>query len=445
MTRLPPETLPPLHRDRAFAGIATTQFLGALNDNLFKQMLLLLALAVLKKRGEGSIDPQWLGMLVFSLPFLLFSGYAGYLSDRFSKRTIIVLAKVGEIVVMSAGLIAFATYGMTYGQFGLAGVFVVLWFMGTQSALFGPSKYGILPEMLRRRDLSRANGFILMTTFLAIIIGVALAGMFCKSLIDEERPIEQLGSQLWMASIVCIGIAVVGTLTATLIRRLKPANPSLQFNAGSLTIPADTRAMLRRDRPLMTALLVSSVFWMVAGVAQPSVNSLGMIQLRLDEMQTSFMAGGVGIGIALGCVLAGWLSGDRVDFRIVRVGAWGIVGCLLVMSLPGANNGHWLGYPGSLPVLILLGVSTGMFAVPLQVFLQARPPDGQKGRIIAVMNQANFTGIIASSFVYLAFDRLVTAIDWPRCAIFAFTAALMLPVAVFYHPKSERLDGNGAA
>ena len=196
------------------------------------------------------------------------------------------------------------------------------------------------------------------------------------------------------------------------------------------------RQLLREDRPLWVALLVSSVFWLLAGMVPASVNAFGKIELRLDDAWTSVLTGGIGIGIAIGCAIGGFISGGDVDFRLVRVGSCGMLCCLLVLALPA----HWLGFQGSLPTMLALGAFTGMFAVPLQVFMQCRPPDDKKGRMIAVMNQANWIGILISSGLYQALAMLIERYDWPRNTMFLFIALLTLPVAAFYHPKNEHLS-----
>ena len=198
--------LPSLYKDPSFWGMSVTQFLGAFNDNLFKMLILLLATpsAEAIAAGEDARDLQSEAMIIFATAFLLFSGFAGFLADKVSKRSVIVGSKVAEIVVMTAGLVGFYYYDVI----GLTGMMAILFFMGLQSAFFGPSKYGILPEMLRESDLPRANGIILMLTFLAIIFGVALAGFL----------LDLLGSKVWIASFVCIAIAIVGTITSLPIR-----------------------------------------------------------------------------------------------------------------------------------------------------------------------------------------------------------------------------------
>lgn len=486
---------PTLYRDPSFWGMTITQFLGAFNDNLYKQLVLLLSivpigfdqigrlpgtallvfgaplllstvtpniapmLAMLVisavELGQAS-DRQGLANTVFAVPFILTTGYAGYLSDRFRKRTIVVSCKVAEILIMSAGAAAFMLYSR---NMELKWLYVVLFFMGAHSGFFGPAKYGILPEIVRPEDLPRANGLMLTTTFMAIILGTFVAGVLLESFKD----------QLWIGAATCISIAVAGTLSSLFVRKTPPANPDLKFELSALTVPPDMRELLRRDRPLLVAVFVSSLFWLVAGMVLPAVNTLGKIELGAGYKATSFLVAVVSVGIAIGGGLGGVLSGGKVDFRVLRVGAFGMLACLLLLAvptwydiapvanaaanadgagwlatlfagLPGVGESRqWLGYAGSMGVLILLGVFTGFFAVPLQVFMQARPPEGKKGRMIAVMNLANWAGIILAGLIYEALARLIEANHWPRSTIFLFIALLALPIAVFYHPKNEAL------
>ena len=332
---------------------------------------------------------------------------------------------------MLLAVLAFALYGVS----GYPGLLVVLFLMGAQSAFFGPGKYGILPEMLREQDLPRANGIIVMTTFLAIIFGTASAGGLGDLFIDADRPLSASASRLWIGSALCVAIAMIGTATSLLIRRVAAAKPDLQFQLSSLAVPPETRRMLRTDRPLTMALLASCMFWLVAGVTMQAVNSLGLVQLGLNKLSTSVLVAMIGVGIAVGAVIAGRLSHGRADFRIVRAGSFGLVAFFLLLSISRPGGVHLLGFVGSVPALLLLGASAGFFAIPVQVFIQARPPKGQKGRMIAVMNQANFIAILLSGVVYMLFDRLVVGLGWPRSPIFAMLAALMLPVALFYHPR----------
>ena len=469
---------PSLLRDRAFWGLNLTQFLGAFNDNLFKQLVMLLCVDRALETGR---DLQSLAMILFAWPFIAFSGFAGFLSDRFSKRTIIVLCKLAELGIVLLGLIGFITGS-------LSALLSVLCLMGVHSAFFGPSKYGILPELLRPSDLPRANGFMLMATFLAIIFGLAAAGAAKQT----------FAGSLWLASLPCLAVALLGVTTSLLIRPTAIAEPHLKFDWSSVAIASDTRSLLKRDRRLLGVLLISSVFWFVAGtVYPPAINAFCKQQLRFDDLVTGAMAASTGLGIAVGCVLAGILSKDRVRGWLVRVGAWGLTLSLAALCLPGpgfddvreeirqtkqlrlkeaaakqaaqepnknssdaeadkaaleeikrsvvelesqrkANpfrRGSLLGPYGSVVALIAVGLFAGFFSVPLQVFLQASAPSDQKGRIIGAFNLLNWIGIAGSAAVY-ALGR-VLLVDWlelPHASLFGFAAVLMLPVALFYRP-----------
>jgi MFS family permease len=426
------DRLPPLMQDRAFHGINLTQFLGAFNDNLFKQLMLLLAIPA-GAAAATEHDQQGLATAVFSLPFLLFSGYAGFLSDRFAKRTIIVLSKVAEIGIMGLGAVAFLAFDFT----GYAGLLAVLFLMGTQSAFFGPGKYGILPEMFRTTDLPRANGIILMTTFLAIILGMASAGKLGELLIRPGVALSQSADRLAWGSMACMLIAMVGTGTSLLIRRVPAAVPELLFHPSTLAIPTDALRTLRQDRLLIASLLASSMFWLISGIAAQAVNSLGMVQLQLGLGKTSLMTAMIGLGIAVGAILAGRLCHQRPNFRVARWGLWGILGLLLLLSISLPNGHHLLGFSGSIPVLILLGVSAACFAIPIQVFIQARPPADLKGRMIAVMNQFNFLAILFSGLLYQGFDRLLVSFDGARSLLFAMMAVFVVPLLIWYHPHAD--------
>jgi acyl-[acyl-carrier-protein]-phospholipid O-acyltransferase/long-chain-fatty-acid--[acyl-carrier-protein] ligase len=424
------EVLPTLYRDPSFLGMAATQFLGAFNDNLFKQLILLLATPAAVAAGgdvaAAEEDLQWAAMFVFAASFLVFSGFAGYLSDRFSKRPLIILAKAAEIVIMGLGAIGF----LYYRHIGFAGMLLILFLMGSQSAFFGPAKYGILPEMVRARDLPRANGVFLMLTFLAIIFGVVVAGAL----------LDLLDKRVWLASLACVAIAVAGTLTSLLVRRVPAAQPRLAHQWSSWLLSREMVQLLRKDRDLILAVLIISIFWMVGGIVQPTLNALGKMQLRLQsDFQVSALAGAVGVGIAAGCLLGGFYSRGRINPRIVATGAIGMTATMAAMSLPGGEFGHLLGYWGSLPVLLALGVFTGMFVVPLQVLLQSRPPKEEKGRMIATMNQFTWIGVILSALLYFGCVQLLQAFNGPQNLVFAVAAAIMLPIAIFYRPPEQTL------
>ncbi len=445
MTEPAPATSQPsqLMSDRSFWGMISTQFLGAFNDNLYKQLMLLLAIPVAVAAvagGSGEVagaalaadegsDVQGWATLVFSLPFVLFSGFAGYLSDRYSKTPIIVLCKVAEIAVMFLGLLAF----YFYDNLGIAGTWVVLFLMGSQSAFFGPGKYGILPELFSPRDLPRANSLILMSTFLAIIFGTVLAGGLKEVLTGAGGSTQNL----WLGLLVCVGIAIAGTLTSLLVRKVPAGQPGIPLTTDCWGVSKDVWAMLTADRTLLGALLVSSVFWLVSGLAVPTVNRLGLGLLNVGDTQTSILTASIGLGIMGGALFASFLCRKGWGDRSVSLGLWGIFGSLVMLGLWTGGDTHLLGFAGSIVALISMGVFAAIFAIPIQVFLQERPPANLKGRMIATMNQANFLGILISGPLYQLFEAIAGMAGWPICSVFLMMGLLVLPLAVFYRLKTK--------
>ncbi len=419
------DDLPPLLQDSSFWGMSVTQFLGAFNDNLFRQLILLLATpTAIEVAQGGQEDRQSEAQIVFAFAFLIFSGFAGWLADKISKRTLIISAKVAEIVVMIVGLVGF----YYYESIGLRGMLCILFFMGLQSAFFGPPKYGILPETIRDRDLPQANGIFLMFTFMAIIFGTVLAGTLGAA-----------KDTVWQGASVCVLIAIIGTGTAFLIRPVKAANPKMKLSWSDVLVPPDLLRLVYRDKQLLFALIVTSMFWMLGGIVQQSVNSLGKTQLGLSDNRTSLLAAMLGIGIPIGCLIGGKLSAGRINPRVVLLGAIGIVICLSLLALRGGPKQHLLGEYGSYPVLILAGISTGIFIVPIQVSVQALPPPDEKGRMIALMNQCNWIGIIAGALLVEVSLNLMDQFNQPRNTTFAIAALVMLPVALFYRPEERSL------
>ena len=434
-----------LQADPAFTGLLTTQFLGAFNDNYFKQIVLLKCTELV---ATGSDDLQPLAMAAFALPFVLLSGLGGYVSDRFSKRSVVILCKVAEIAVMAASLWVLLLKDISSPD-QLRLLIVVLAFMGAQSAIFGPSKYGILPELFRSDQLLPVNGAIQMTTFLAIIFGMAGAGI----------ALDSLNNSLWLCSIVAVAIAVTGTATAFMVRTTPVAEPELRLRAGNLFIPGDVWGVFRRQPTIFRAILVMMLFWFIGGVAQPAVNSLGENVLHLSKTRTSLLAASIGVGIAGGCVIAGFANrSDAVSgARWTTRGSWMIVASLVLITLlssgvlgrPTESADQLQGVFQSLLVadsiewmlrgsMLLLGMSAGIFVVPIQVYIQEAPPAEQKGRMIGAMNVITWLGILLSA-AFLLLMNMVTKAFSPVGApqqysylTFAALALMMLPVACLY-------------
>src|SRR5262249_29512342 len=219
-----------------------TQFLGAFNDNLFKIVVSMLAVHTAAAASAG----RELSVVsaVFILPFLLFSGYAGQLADIYSKRTVLVVSKSLEIVATTLGLVAFAL-----GHLQLT--YAVLFLIAVQATFFGPAKYGILPEMVPDRDLSRANGVLEMSTFVAIVIGTAVGGYL----------FDVLRGQLWLIGLIVVAVAGIGTATSLGIPHVAPAAPGQRIDRNPWGEIWTGIGALRRDRVLWLTVIGISYFW----------------------------------------------------------------------------------------------------------------------------------------------------------------------------------------
>src|SRR2546429_3085846 len=208
-----------------------TQFLGAFNDNLFKMVVSLVAVRM--ATGDPGRDLSIISA-VFILPFILFSGYAGQVADVYSKRTVLVVTKSLEIVATALGLIAFVV-----GHLQIT--YVVLFLFALQATFFSPAKYGILPEILPDRDLSRANGVLEMSTFVAIVIGVAAGG----AMFDAWQ------KELWMVGVIVVAIALAGTALSFRIPHVAPAAPGRTIDPNPWREIGLGLKRLRGDRVLM--------------------------------------------------------------------------------------------------------------------------------------------------------------------------------------------------
>ena len=412
--------LPPLPvKNRSFLCFLGTQALGAFNDNVFKQLVLLLGIGYLMAGVEYQAALQFL----FALPFLLFSGLAGDISDRISKGRLMVFCKLAEIIIALLGVGAFLTISTAHSNSGSAPLSlwllaIVTFLLATQSAFFGPPKYGGLPELVRPADLTTATGLTQMTTFLAIIIGVALAGLLADLLVGRY----------YLAGLITVSIALLGTLTSLGIARNPPADPQRQIAARSFTSIFHTLTeIFRHDGLMMRVMLIYSWFWFVGGVALTAINAFGRFQLGMTNFETSLMVSTTSLGIAIGSVLVSRLSHGKVRLGLVVPALLLLVVCLLAFIFLPVHNptpDDILRFnkikdspelleitriipPASLAIhttafslFFLLGIASGFYSVPLLAFIQSRPMLSEKGKVFAAVNWFNWIFILAAALAY---------------------------------------------
>ncbi len=361
---------------RGFWSLIVTQFQGAFSDSALKNLVIFLILGSgLPLDKRDSLVP--LVLTLFAIPFILFSMTGGWLADRYSKRSVTVGTKGMEI-----GVMVFAAAGLALGSLPLQ--LAAIFLLSTQAALFGPSKYGILPELLPERLLSWGNGILELGTFLAIILGTVSAALMAEWF---------RGRQAWSGAIL-IGLAAAGLLSSLGIPRLRPADPrkKLQINfVGSLA--REVRHM-RSDRVLSLAVAGNVYIWFLAALLQPVLLLYGTDVLHLSESSNSVLQATLAVGIGLGSLAAGYLSGNKIEYGLVPLGALGISAFALLLSPPGLSFG------AVALLLALLGMFAGFFAVPVNALIQHRPSDDRRGAVIAAANLLSWVGVFGAAGAY---------------------------------------------
>lgn len=398
-TAEPPATDAPgsvVQRDRlmslTFVGLVVTQFLGVTNDNILRWLVIGIGKEYVPKDQISLVLA--IGSGCFVLPYVLLAAPAGYLADRFSKRTVIVSCKVAEIVIM-CGAVAAIVIGSPIL------LFLVVAMMGSQSALFGPAKLGSIPEMLRTNKISSANGLIGLTTVVATVVGSTAGNWLSTPEVTGKYGQERW----WISALVLVGIAIVGWLASMLIMYLPSANPSRLFpwrmarqTWADLKILAEDRAMLRVALGIM-------FFWSLGMLATLNIDQFAFEGGAVEQTQVSPLLGMLVVGVGLGSVLAGIWSGGKVELGILPLGAGGLaLFALLLWTVEGAmwQPGEEItaSFVAACACLLMLGVSSGLFDVPLAAFMQDRSPTEHRGAILAASNFLTFAGMLAASFGY---------------------------------------------
>ncbi len=363
---------------RGFWSLIATQFQGAFNENALKFLTIYLVLALEKDKAQRE-QLEFLVGVLFAAPFILFSLSGGYLADRFSKRSVTLWTKVFEIGVMLLAVLALA--GPNF-PLALAAIFLVC----TQGALFGPSKYGLLPELLPAEKLSWGNGVLELGTFLGII-----AGSVCGALLADAFK----GHQIYSGAVL-FSFTVVGLLCSVGISRVPAADPTKKFNALSLIDVWSPMKLIRGDRVLWLAVLGNTYFFFVAALLQFNIFLYGQDVLDLDSTHGGFLQAAVAIGIGVGSLAAGFLSGGKIEYGLIPLGALGMTLLGAGLAIPG------LTFAEVLVLLAGLGFAGGFFIVPVSALIQRIPEEEHKGGVLGAANWLSFVGVGVASGAYYA-------------------------------------------
>lgn len=393
-----------IRRFSSFTYLNITQFMGALNDNIYKLLIVYLFISI-----EG-VDQKYNILsstgAIFVLPFLLFSTSSGTMADRFSKRNIIVYTKVLELVIMILGAFAF------YYQSKM-GAYAILFMLATQSALFGPSKYGILPEIVPSERITRANGMMSSFTFLAIILGT-----FSASVMPDL-----IGRNFTIGAIFCVVIAIIGLLTSLCIEYTPPAESEKRFNASIFREIADTLHIAKQHPSLLVTIFGSSFFLFLGAYVQLNLIPFAVEFMHLSDNQGGYLFLLTAFGIGAGSILAGRVSGKTVELGLVPIAGIGVATTCFLLDAFSHN------FYAILPLVLLVGFFGGMYQIPLDSYIQITSPSKYRGQIVATTNFISFLGVLtASGMMYLVNEVLGFKADTGFAVVGAITLVVTLVI-----------------
>jgi acyl-[acyl-carrier-protein]-phospholipid O-acyltransferase / long-chain-fatty-acid--[acyl-carrier-protein] ligase len=366
-----------------FWALIAVQFQNAFSDNTLKWLISFLVLEAGLTKEQRDLWFILVVPLLFAVPFLVFSIPGGYFADKYSKRGVALGTKFFELIVMGI-----ATFALARNRLVLAGV--ALFLACTQGAIFGPTKYALLPELLPESKLSWGNGIIELTTLLSAIFA-ALAGGFLAT--------HLRGRQFW-SGVVFLILSIVGLIISLRIPRLPAADPGRPFDWNiKREFFAETRR-LWRDNVLRVAVLGNTFFWFLGSLLLLNIVLYATDILHADQQHSSYLLAALSLGIGIGSFLAGYASAGKIEHGMVLPGMMGIMVMAATLSIAG------LSFVAVAILLALLGTAGGFFVVPVNALIQRRPAPEEKGRTIAVANLLSFVGVALQPLAQYGMLRL---------------------------------------
>lgn len=418
---------------RRFLPMFLTQFFGALNDNVFKQSLLLVFTYQLVSSSSTSISTlNNMAALLFILPYFLFSATAGQLADRYEKAYLTRLLKTAEIIIMLLATVGFLTHQLWL-------LLLALFLMGTHSTFFGPIKYAVLPQILKPTELMTGNALFQSGTSMAILLGMIIGGVVMAN---------SAGNLLWISLTVII-IAVAGFAAARFILPQPINAPDLKVNWNFFATSFETLKYSWQVPPVFYAIIGISWFWFYGATYLTQIPQLTQQNLNAGETVVSLLLTLFSIGIGLGSLLCRRLSGENVTLKLVPVGAIGLtifaVDLFFALGALPSASGTLLGiadlfdhaaYWRIMFDIVMLGLSGGFYIVPLYAYMQQQSPPTHRARIIAANNILNALFMVVSAVISIV---VLSLLKLSLASLFLFTAILNALVCYFVVNKLRRL------
>ncbi|MGR3899584.1 MFS transporter [Psychrobacter sp. 1176_08] len=422
-----------LFKHRRFNAMFFTQFLGAFNDNIFKQALILvLTYTAASQLGMEVSILNNLAAMLFILPYFLFSALAGQIADKFEKSKLTQFIKLLELVIM-----AIAAVGFVFEWYAL--LFVALFLMGTHSTFFGPIKYAYLPQAMKEDELVGANGLFQMGTSLAILLGMIIAGV-----------LTQLSQSLYWISVTVLIVAVLGYLAARYIPTMPAMQPNLNINWNIITTSLSTIRYLYSLPFLFFVILGNSWFWFYGATFLTQTPEFSKVILQGDESVVIFLLTLFSVGVSIGSLLCKSLTKNQVSLRLLPFGIAGlsIFAIDLYFSLSSLNidvnnsallsirdlfglNGSWRVFAD----LFFLGFSGGLYIVPLYASMQAYAPKSHRARIVGANNIFNAIFMVTSAIFAIV---ILNALGLTLPQLFLVTGLLNIAFGAFLYVKLNK-------
>ncbi len=441
-----------LLRERRFAPFFWTQFLGAGNDNVFKNALVIYV--AYKATTLTTLDANTLVNLaaaIFILPFVLLSATAGQLADKYEKSRLIRLIKLFEIVIMLFGLAGFWLTNLPL-------LFTALALMGVHSTLFGPVKYAILPQHLKADELIGGNGLVEMGTFVAILLGTIAGGLLVA--IEPNGPV--------IAGLGAVAVAVAGWLTSRRIPLTPAVAPTLAINWNPFTETWRSLSFAQDNRVVWLSMMGISWFWFYGATFLTQFPNFTKDVLGGDEHVATFLLAIFSVGIGVGSLLCERMSGRRVELGLVPFGSIGMTIFAIDLWLASSGLhasgltgvGAFLAQPAHWRVvadLVLIGLFGGFYIVPLYALIQERSAPSHRSRIIAANNILNAVFLVTAAGIALGLlkagltiPQLFLVVGLMNAAVALFIYGLVpeflmrfiawLLIHTFYRVRTEGLE-----
>jgi len=414
-----------------FVGIATTQFLTAFNDNAYRWLIIPIGIAILGKTWESTALS--VGLAVFVIPYIVLVSPAGYLADRFPKRSVMSACMLLQAVILVAGVGA-----ILLGSVG--GMFATLAIMGVQGALISPAKSGAIPESVSEDRVSAANGVCGLAAVAAAVVGTVTG----NALYVFSKP---HGRAHWLVyAAVMVAAALAGWAATRLVGHQPAADPKRAFPRNPFKDTLEDLQRLWKDRRLFGVACASCYFWFLAALVQVNIYLFGTSDLHVRHALVGPLLGLLALGASVGAVVAGALSRGRVRLELTPASALGTAVSGILLDVIPARLGPQSAYIAASILLFAIGFAAGFYDVPLQSYLQTKSPIKQRGRILAASTSMAFLSMLISSGI---FWLLRHAFHLSAGGIFLAVGIVTLPISVVlfasFSPAARRWLGRRGA